>query len=105
MVGSADEVARARNLVEDPYRSLGEQAEAAGKNAQWYKENGHDSWYREKKIEEAAYRAAQAKYAQLIDNRVSQLSGPWEASSVIKNRHAWQGAARVIAENEMKKRR
>ena len=105
MAGSADEVSRAKKLIEDPYRSLGEQAETARKNAEWYKENGNEFWYNEKKKEESAYQAAQTRYAQLIDDRAGQLKNPWKASSVIKNRHFWQGAARAIAENELKKRK
>lgn len=103
MSGSEKQVAWAKDIIETPYLNLGLRAEGAATIAKRFERAvGSAMGYRR---EEAAYRAAQARYAEVINTMARNASRGIRSGDIIDRRGAFQQAANELAEEELQKRR
>ena len=103
MSGSERQVSWAKDIIETPYRNLGARADSAAEIARRFESTGGRA--DDYRAEEAAYRAAQVRYAEGMDSMARNTPGGLKASQVIERRGRFQAAADELAREELRKRR
>lgn len=103
MSGSEKQVSWAKDIIETPYRNLGQRAESAAIVARRFESTGGKA--ADYRAEEAAYRSAQTEYARRVGELASRATGGLAASQVINKRNVFQTLADQIAQDQLRRRK
>lgn len=103
MTGSERQVSWAKDIIETPYRNLGQKAETAATIAKRFEGSGVSA--ADYRAEESAYRSAQREYARQVNDLANRAPGGLTASQVIDRRGVFQTLANQISEEQLRRRR
>ena len=101
--GSEKQVSWATDILRSPFDTMGLRAKSLEKNADVFDKTKKGSGERERK-EADAYKAAQRRYAQEVENLKKQFPSGMKASQVIFEKGRINTIANRIIQDEYKKR-